>query len=81
MRSDRDGNSEIYVMTEDGLDLRRITDNAAFDGYPTFTPDGSGIVFASDGSRRESAYLINIAGEGLIALEKNPEWRALHRRV
>ncbi|MFW6074418.1 MAG: WD40 repeat domain-containing serine/threonine protein kinase [Chloroflexota bacterium] len=46
--SDRDGNWEIYTMTREGEDIRRITEEPARDAWPVWTPDGERIVFASD---------------------------------
>jgi dipeptidyl aminopeptidase/acylaminoacyl peptidase len=36
--SDRDGNSEIYVMNSDGSNVRRLTDNDASDRRPAWRP-------------------------------------------
>jgi TolB protein len=41
-------NSEIAVANEDGSDERILTNNAAFDGWPTWSPDGKHIAFASN---------------------------------
>jgi TolB protein len=41
-------NSEIAVANEDGSDERVLTNNAAFDGWPTWSPDGQHIAFASN---------------------------------
>lgn len=41
-------NSEIYMADADGRNPRNITNNAAFDGYPLFSPDGSKLAFASN---------------------------------
>ena len=46
--SDRDGNDEIYVMTATGSGVTRLTNNAAVDISPRWSPDGKKIVFASD---------------------------------
>ena len=46
--SDRDGNSEIYVMDVDGGNPRRLTNNRHADWSPSWSPDGKRIVFCSD---------------------------------
>jgi TolB protein len=49
--SNRDGNSEIYVMNRDGSGVRRLTDNAAIDSTPTDRTGTPQIyVVGSDGS-------------------------------
>ncbi|MGD8516930.1 MAG: FHA domain-containing protein [Anaerolineae bacterium] len=46
--SNRDGNWEIYVMDIDGSGVERLTDNAAHDGLPVWSPDGRTLAFVSD---------------------------------
>jgi Tol biopolymer transport system component len=46
--SDRDGNSEIYVMNADGSGQARLTYHEADDNWPSMSPDGTRIVFVSD---------------------------------
>lgn len=46
--SKRDGNWEVYLVNADGSDLKRLTDNPANDGLPTWSPDGGTIAFVSD---------------------------------
>ena len=41
--SERDGNSEIYVMNVDGTGLLRLTDNPGRDTDPAWSPDGKRI--------------------------------------
>jgi TolB protein len=41
-------NSEIAVANADGSGERILTNNAAFDGWPTWCPDGKHIAFASN---------------------------------
>ena len=45
---------ELYVMRADGTDVRRLTDDAAWDGSPAWAPDGQSIGFYSqrDGPAR-----------------------------
>ena len=40
--------AEIYLMSADGTDPRRLTDNGAGDGFPVLSPDGKKIVFDSN---------------------------------
>jgi pSer/pThr/pTyr-binding forkhead associated (FHA) protein/tetratricopeptide (TPR) repeat protein len=77
--SDRDGNWEVYVMNDDGSGVKRLTNDSAHDGLPTWSPDGRTIAFVSnkggawavwamgpDGSNRRK--LFDFGGGGL-ALE------------
>jgi dipeptidyl aminopeptidase/acylaminoacyl peptidase len=36
---ERGGNSDIYVMSADGTDVRRLTRDASDEGYPSWSPD------------------------------------------
>jgi unsaturated rhamnogalacturonyl hydrolase len=62
-------------MNADGSNLRRVTNAPAFDGYPVLIPDGSGILFVSTRSGVRNVYQINLAGDGLKALERRPGWQ------
>ena len=75
-RSDRDGIAEIYVMDADGSNQTRLTNNADFDGNPTWSPDGRRIAFRSgteiyvmdaDGSNQ-----VNITNH--FSLDDHPAW-------
>lgn len=41
-------NFELYLINADGTGLERITNNAVFDGFPMFSPDGKKLVFCSN---------------------------------
>jgi TolB protein len=45
--SNRDGNSEIYLMNVDGSSQKRLTNNPAGDFHPDLSSSGSKIVFTS----------------------------------
>ena len=45
--SNREGNSEIYVMNFDGSNLRRVTNNKTEETSANWSPDGKRIVFES----------------------------------
>lgn len=54
---DRDHNHEIYTMTLDGGDVRRVTDLPDWDTYPAVSPDGQQLLWrriAPTGGKSES---------------------------
>ena len=78
--SDRDGNSEIYVMWADGSAQKRLTDNPAGDHHPSWSPDGSRIAFESDRDGNSEIYVMNADGSSQRRLTDNsyddnfPSW-------
>jgi TolB protein len=83
--SNREGNWEIYIVGLDGTGLERLTNNAANDGLPVWSPDGRTIAFVSDqgggwavwamspdGSNQRK--LFQIGGGGLVS-----DWQ--HERI
>ena len=58
--SERDGNSEIYVINSDGSGLANLTNNPARDHAPAWSPDGSRIAFRS--RRGEGSYNLYVMG-------------------
>lgn len=57
---------EIYIMNSDGTSQRRLTFNDAAESYPTFSPDGTKIVYIgsvnSDKYTTPGIYTMNIDG-------------------
>jgi Tol biopolymer transport system component len=70
--SEQDRNADIYVMNADGSDLRRLTDDPAFDGDPAFSPDGQRIAFRSQRDGNNEIYVMNADGTGLVRLTFDP---------
>ena len=56
--STRDGNGEIYVMDASGSNPRRLTNNRVWDGYPSWSPDGTQIAYYT--YRTEKDWVIQV---------------------
>lgn len=60
-------NSEVFVMNVDGTGEINVSNNAAFDGWPVWTPDGR-VVFASNRGgvpSRSALYIVQADGSKL----------------
>jgi TolB protein len=65
--SDRDGNSEIYVMDSDGRNARRLTRTRATERAAVWSPKGNKILFHSEGDDLSSVYVMNSDGSGVVS--------------
>ncbi len=53
---------DIWIASEDGSSVRRLTDNLAREIYPRFSPDGRWIAFSSDRHGNSDVFIIPVAG-------------------
>jgi len=79
-RSAGEGRSEIVLLPGGGGAPRAVAPSGAFDGWPSWAPDGRSIVFASDREGSFRIYRMDTDGGGLRRLTTgegrytNPRW-------
>jgi len=71
--SERDGNTDIYVMNTDGSQQRRLTDDPAYDAWPSWSPDGAQIAFVSDRAGNPDIYVMDADGGNVRQLTQHSE--------
>lgn len=62
---------DIYTVPTSGGRAQRLTSNAAYDGYPIWSPDSRQIAFASDREGSRDVFVINADGRQLRRLTYN----------
>jgi Tol biopolymer transport system component len=68
----RDANWEVYVMNADGSGQTNLTNNAADDEWPSWSPDGRKIAFTSDRNLGNAEiYVMNADGSNPTNLTNN----------
>ncbi|HEX3702567.1 MAG TPA: hypothetical protein VHU82_04500, partial [Vicinamibacterales bacterium] len=69
---------QVFVMDRDGAHLRQVTSFAGANWAPSFTPDGTQIIFASNMNAPTGPnfdlYLINLDGTGLEQITFSPDF-------
>ena len=82
----RDGNGGIYIIDDNGENLRQLTDHLAHDSYPAWLPDGRHIAFCSNRDGASRIFTMDLAGKnikriveaiGRAAVSPNGRWIAL----
>ena len=82
----RGGNGGIYIIDNNGENLRQLTDHLAHDSYPAWLPDGRHIAFRSNRDGDVSIYTMDLDGKnikrvvdsiGRPAVSPNGQWIAL----
>lgn len=66
------GQIDIWTANADGTGLARVTNDAAVDAEPAFTPDGTKLVFATDRDGNFEIYAINVDGTTPVRLTNDP---------
>ncbi|MDX2152149.1 MAG: protein kinase [Bryobacteraceae bacterium] len=59
---------DLFVIRTDGTGLRQLTDDAARDRMPAWSPDGKRLAFYSDRSGTHQVWIMNADGSGLRQL-------------
>jgi Tol biopolymer transport system component len=83
---------EIYVMNADGTGITRLTNDAALDLYPAYSPDGRRIAFVStrdhpDGTNNTDLYVMDADGTNVTRLTSQdggliyPSWDPHGRHI
>ena len=66
---------DLYTMPANGGKATRITDGMAYDTQPRYSPDGKSIVFTSDRSGSDNAWIMDLESEETTQITKsNNEW-------
>lgn len=55
-------NSEVWIAKSDGSGMRNLTNSPAFDGWPSWSPDGKRIAFASNPQGNHKVYTMRSDG-------------------
>ena len=82
--TDRSGMFQVYVMNDDGSDLRQLTTEGG--AMPAWSPDGHRIAFTSARAPND-VFAINTDGTGLVnltnhpAVDARPDWSPDGRRI
>src|SRR5207302_2088820 len=63
--------ASLYTVRTDGSGLIRLTHTASYDGDPTWSPNGSRIVFVSDRSGGSAVWVMNPDGSDQKKLSKS----------
>lgn len=69
--TNRAGNYELYIQSPAGK-VRRLTDNPALDGSPSFSPDGKKLAFESTRRGTFGVWVLDLATSKVFQLAQHP---------
>jgi Tol biopolymer transport system component len=71
-----DNHDDVWIINADGTDLTQLTDSAAHDFDPSWSPDGSRIAFRSERSGDPEIWIMNADGsdQHRLAAGLSPAW-------
>ena len=76
----KNGQADIFVINADGRDLKQLTRNSGSNEAPSWSPDGSLIVFSSTRTGKSRIFVMTASGTDQRALLKlsgeqtDPAW-------
>lgn len=70
LQSDLDGDHEIYLLTESGL--QKLTDNSWDDEFPRWSPDGTKIAFTANRHGNYDIFVMDIDGANCVQITDSP---------
>jgi TolB protein len=59
---ERDGTTNLYLLTREGGEIRQLTDTNGINVSPAISPDGATMAFTSDRSGTPQIYVMSLAG-------------------
>lgn len=83
------GNAEVYTVGRDARTMKRLTRNKSIESDPSWSPDGSRVVFASDtGGRSPKLFEVSTAGGAMTRIPTDisnycaePAWNPVHANL
>ena len=76
-QSNRDGDSEIFIIDVDGSNLQQLTNNSWDDEFPAVSSDDDRIVFQSKRDGNWEIYVMDIDGRNQTRVTNNNSWDRL----
>jgi Tol biopolymer transport system component len=75
--TERDGNSEVYLIDVNGQNPINLTNNEAYDGTPAFSPDGRMIAFTSDRTGNPEIFLMKPNGSDPLGITEGDGYNVM----